>query len=124
MGLKSFGQTIQLTDYKGSLLAIRYLGDDITVDTQFGSQVAARAEVISFDGTGDNLTVRQLGTTLVFQRAIANEIRGSSDWSVGIFEAVPHEVEGVPDATMYTLSTPDEDIEVLAKAMFAAGISR
>ena len=123
MGLKNFGASIQLTDYKGSLLAIKYLGSDVTVQTKFGEQVAARAEVITFDPVKDGgLAVRRLGTTLVFQRAIANEIRGSSDWSVGVFESAPIDKPGVPDATMYTLTEPDEDIEVLAAAMKAAGI--
>jgi len=122
MGLKNFGSSIQLNDYKGSLLAIRYLGDDVNVDTAFGNVNAARAEVVTFDAKDDGLQVRRLGSTLVFQKAIANEIRGSSDWSVGVFEEVPHDMPGVPDATMYTLSEPDEDIAVLAAAMQAAGI--
>ena len=120
MGLKNFGSSIQLNDYKGSLLAIRYLGDDVNVDTAFGNVNAARAEVVTFDAKDDGLQVRRLGSTLVFQKAIANEIRGSSDWSVGVFEEVPHDMPGVPDATMYTLSEPDEDIAVLAAAMQAA----
>ena len=122
MGLKNFGASIQLTDFKGSLLAIKYLGTDVTVQTRFGEQVAARAEVIEFDTSGDDVTASRLGTTLVFQRAIANEIRGSGDWSVGIFESAPIEKAGVPDATMYTLTEPDQDIQVLAAAMRAAGV--
>lgn len=123
MGLKNFGATIQLTDFKGSLLAIRYLGEDITVQTKFGEQVAARAEVIEFlTDDDDNVRANRLGTTLVFQRAIANEIRGSNDWSVGVFESAPIEKTGVPDATMYTLTEPEQEIQVLAAAMKAAGV--
>ena len=123
-GLKTFGQSIQLNDFKGKLLAIRYLGEDVDVDTTaYGIVTAARAEVIVFDDQPEGgLSARRLGSTLVFQRAIQNEIRGSDDWSVGIFEKVPHPTLDVPDATMYTLSDPEQDIDTIAAAMTAAGV--
>ena len=124
MSLQVFGASINLNDYKGALIAIRYLGSDVNVETKdYGTAVAARAEVVMFDAGPEGSTVaRRLGSTLVFQKAIANEIRGSGNWAVGVFEEIPHEIPGVEDATMYTLTEPDEDIAVLAAAMKKVGI--
>jgi hypothetical protein len=123
MGLRAFGETIQLNELKGDLIALKYLGADVNVETTYGLATAARASVVKFETVDGKLTARQLGSTLVFQRAIQNEIRGSSDWSVGVFEQLPRPTEEVPDATMYQLTTPEESIEDIGAAMEAAGIS-
>jgi hypothetical protein len=122
MGLRTFGSSIRLNDYKDELLALRYLGDDVDVQTEYGIITTARAEVIQFTKVNDVLTAIRLGNTLVFQKAIQNEIRGSADWSVGTFEEIPHPTDTAPDGTMYQLTKPDEDVEALGAAMVAAGI--
>ncbi len=123
MGLRTFGSTIRLNDFKGALLALRYLGDDVDVQTEYGVITTARAEVVLFETKDDVLTAARLGSTLVFQKAIQNEIRGSADWSVGTFEEVPHPTAEAPDGTMYQLSDPDETVEALGAAMTKAGIA-
>lgn len=123
MGLRTFGSSIQLNDYKDELLALRYLGDDVDVNTEFGLVTTARAEVVHLVDQEGTLIATHLGSTLVFQRAIQNEIRGSSDWSVGVFEQIPHPTEAAPDGTMYQLSTPKQTIEQIGAAMTAAGIN-
>ena len=123
MGLRTFGSTIKLNDFKGELLALRYLGDDVDVNTDYGVITTARAEVVIFRTVDDVLTAERLGSTLVFQKAIQNEIRGSADWSVGTFEEVPHPTDEAPDGTMYQLSDPEEDIAALGAAMTKAGIA-
>ena len=123
MGLRTFGSTIRLNDFKGELLALRYLGDDVDVNTDYGVITTARAEVVIFRTVDDVLTAERLGSTLVFQKAIQNEIRGSADWSVGTFEEVPHPTDEAPDGTMYQLSDPEEDIAALGAAMTKAGIA-
>lgn len=123
MGLRTAGSTVQLNDLKGELIALKYLGQDITVDTQFGRNTAARADVVKFEELNGELTARRMGATLVFQQAIQNEIRGSSDWSVGIFEEVDRPLADAPDATMYQLTEPDLTVDAIANAMRAANIS-
>ena len=123
MGLRPAGESVRLNELKGKLIALRYLGEDVNVDTEYGMQTAARAEVVVFDQTDDGVTARKLGQGLVFQRAIQNEIRGSTDWSVGVFEQIARPTDGAPDATMYQLGGFEEDIEVLAAAMETAGIT-
>ena len=122
MGLRTFGQTIQLNDYKGELIALRYLGDDVDVNTDWGLVTTARAEVIQFSMNDGTLEAFKLGRTLVFQKAIQNEIRGSDDWSVGVFEEVPHPTPNAPEGTMYQLTPPHMSIEQIGAAMVAAGI--
>jgi len=123
MGLRTFGSSIKLNDFKDELLALRYLGEDVNVQTEFGLITTARAEVIHFTTTDGALTAEHLGNTLVFQRAIQNEIRGSRDWSVGTFEQVAHATEAAPDGTMYQLTEPEESMEQIGAAMAAAGIT-
>jgi hypothetical protein len=123
MGIRTFGSTVRLNELEGSLLAIKYLGTDVDVDTQFGRQTAARADVVEFTRTDDGLTARLLGSTLVFQRAIQNEIRGSSDWSVGVFEQVNRPTADVPDATMYQLTADDVDVDEIVASMEEANIA-
>ena len=123
MGLRTFGSPVRLNDFKDELLALRYLGEDVDVQTEFGLISTARAEVVHFSKKDDVLIAERLGNTLVFQRAIQNEIRGSTDWSVGTFEKVPHATETAPDGTMYQLTKPDESMEQIGAAMAAAGIA-
>ena len=123
MGLRTFGSSIRLNDFKDELLALRYLGEDVDVNTDYGVITTARAEVVQFTRVDDTLTAVRLGNTLVFQKAIQNEIRGSSDWSVGTFEEVPHPTEAAPDGTMYQLSDPEETVEELGAAMKRAHIA-
>ncbi len=122
MGLRTFGQSVQLNDYKNELIALRYLGDDVDVNTDWGIVTTARAEVVQFSENDGVLKAFRLGNTLVFQKAIQNEIRGSGDWSVGIFEEVPHPTDAAPDGTMYQLTKPDASIEDIGAAMVAAGV--
>ena len=122
MGLRTFGSSIRLNDFKDELLALRYLGEDVDVQTEFGLISTARAEVIHFSTKDGTLIAERLGNTLVFQRAIQNEIRGSKDWSVGTFEEVAHVTESAPDGTMYQLTEPNESMEQIGAAMAAAGI--
>ncbi len=120
--LRTFGSSITLTDYKGEHLALMYLGADVDVDTRFGKQTAARASVVHFQEVDDVVVAKRLGSTLVFQRAIANALRESADWQVGILEELPRPTESAPDATMYTLSDPLIDISDLGEAMDKANI--
>jgi len=122
MGLRTFGQSIQLNDYKDELIALRYLGEDVDVNTEWGVMTTARAEVVQFSDNDGTLECLKLGRTLVFQKAIQNEIRGSDDWSVGVFEEVPHPTPNAPDGTMYQLTEPAFAIEQIAAAMVAAGV--
>ena len=122
MGLRTFGSSIRLNDFKDELLALRYLGEDVDVQTEFGLISTARAEVVHFSTKDGTLSAERLGNTLVFQRAIQNEIRGSKDWSVGTFEEVPHATDAAPDGTMYQLTEPEESMEQIGAAMAAAGI--
>lgn len=122
MGLRKMGESIKLNDFKDQLLALKYLREDVDVNTDYGLVSAARADVVLFETNNGTLTARPLGSTLVFQRAIQNEIRGSADWSVGVFEQVAHPTDAAPDGTMYQLTEPEEAIEQIAAAMVAAGI--
>ena len=123
MGIRKSGQTVYLNELKGELLALRYLGRDTTVTGEFGPQDAAVASVVHFTRGESGLSARLLGETLVFQRAVQSEIRGSSDWSVGVFEEVNRPLPNVPNATMYQLTEPDEEIEVIIEAMEQANIT-
>jgi hypothetical protein len=122
-GLRTFGQSVKLNELEGELLALKYAGEAENVTTKFGTDNVARAQVVQFTEKDGKIEARGLGETLVFQRAIANDIRGSSEWAVGVFEKVERPTAKVPDATMYQLSDPTIDLNILAGAMAQANIA-
>lgn len=130
MGLRTFGSNVRMDTLKGEFIALRYLGErEVTSTPAWNNgkeltQSVARAEVVQFDQPkGKALVARKLGETLVFQRAIANDIRGSSDWAYGVFEEVERPTEEVPDRTMYELTEPDVSVEDIVSAFTTAGIA-
>jgi len=122
-GLRTFGQSVRLNELEGELLALKYAGEAENVTTRFGTDNVARAQVVQFIELDGTIKAVGLGETLVFQRAIANDIRGSSEWAVGVFEKVERPTDEAPDATMYQLSDPIIDLNILAGAMAQANIA-
>ena len=129
MGLRTMGTTVRLPDLKGKLLGLRYIDEqEITSSPEWNggneiTQNVPRAEVVQVDQTKDGLKARLLGRTLVFQQAIANDLRGSSDWAFGLFDEFERPTESAPDATMYELAVPkDVNLDEVAAAFEAAGI--
>jgi hypothetical protein len=130
MGLRQSGTSVVLNTMKGSLLALRYLDDQSITSTppwNGGNEITQnvpRAEVVEVIKNKDgSYTARLVGRTLVFQRAIANDIRGSSDWAFGLFDEFDRPTPEAPDATMYELAVADDvDLDKVEEAFAAAGI--
>lgn len=133
MGLRTFGSSIRLDSLKGSLIALRYAGDrEVTSTPSWNNgkeltQNVARARVVEFvvGGTAKNPTVKAIDhkETLVYQRAIANDIKGSTDWAYGVLVQNPRPTPTAPDATMFELEepvnvTPEQLIAAMAEIGF------
>lgn len=132
MSLRPAGVLVKLTDFKGELIALRY-DQDITSshspewnDGKETEYTVPRADVVQITRPkkkGEPLVAKNVGRTLVFAQAIANDIRGSKQWAVGELDQVERPILSDPDATMYQLSMPtDVSIEQLEAAFEAAGI--
>lgn len=128
-GFRTFGTSVQLKELKGELIALRYKGErqieskpewsDTTI-----TQSVARADVVHISVAKDKSLKAELkGETLVFQKAIANDIRGTSEWAYGLFEQVERPTPTAPDATMFVLSDTGLDPNALGAAFEAAGIA-
>ena len=116
MGIKAAGSNVRLNDFAEKLIGLKYLGEDVTVPTSYGTRVAARAQVVDLEAK------RNHGETLVFQQAIANEVRASgSDWTVGVLREQAH--EKYADGTMFVLDSEGIDLEAAAAAFEEAGVS-
>lgn len=133
MGLRTFGSSIRLDSLKGELIALRYTGErEVTSTPSWNNgkeltQQVARANVIEFvpEGTGKKKSLRAVnhGETLVYQKAIANDIRGSSEWAYGVLVQNARPTETAPDATMFELELPtDFSADDIVTAMEAANI--
>lgn len=123
MGFRTVGENVYITDLKGETIALRYDADVENVKTDFGTVTVPRADVVKLVESKDGLKAEFLGQGLIFQRAIANQIRGSRDWAVGVLEQADRPREDAPDATMYQLSRPDLSLTDVAKAFDLAGIA-
>lgn len=115
MGIRAAGTSVRLTNFVGRLIGLRYLGKDQVVDTTFGTATAARAELFDVEAG------KHMGRTLIFQQAIAEEVRSQgSDWTVGVLR-----VEDNPkyaDGTMYILDSEGIDLDAAIAAFEKAGI--
>ena len=130
MGLRTSGTTVRLTDLKGELIALKYIDEqEVTSRPEWNggkeiTQDVARAEVVHVkQGKNGALTAQLVGRTLVFQQAVANDIRGSRDWAFGLFDEFDRPTAGAPDATMYELAVPENiNLDDVAAAFEAASI--
>lgn len=85
MAVYGSGTGVDITTLADKLLALRYLGSDVTIDTKHGVRTAARAQVVDLERK------RNRGQTLIFQEAVAQEVRQhGADWVVGVFAKGPH----------------------------------
>lgn len=131
MSLRTMGTTVRLNELKGELLALRYLDEqEITSTPEWNggneiTQNVPRAEVVQVSQAKDgSLSAKLLGRTLVFQQAIANDLRGSRDWAFGLFDEFERPTQAAPDATMYELAVPENvNLDDVAAAFEAAGIA-
>lgn len=115
MGIRAAGNQVRLDTLVGKLVGMRYLGSDQIVETEYGTRSPARAQVVDLE-LGKNK-----GNTLVFQEAIANEIRSQgSDWTVGVLKHEDHPTK--PDYTMFVLDSEGVDLEAAEAAFTKAGI--
>ena len=129
MSLRTMGSTVRLTDYKGELIALRYVDEqEITMEPDWAegpiTRNIVRAEVVHVFEKDGVLTAKRLGRSLVFQEAIANDLRGTSDWAFGRFDEFERPTEAAPDATMYELAIPEDvNVDDVETAFEKAGIA-
>lgn len=115
MGIRAAGTQVRLDTLVGKLIGLRYQGSDTQVTTDYGTRTAARAQVVDLD------VKRNKGVTLIFQEAIANEVRSQgSDWVVGTLRHEEHPTK--PEFTMYVLDSENLDLEEIEAAFAEAGI--
>lgn len=130
MGLRTMGTTVRLTDYKDELVGLRFVDEQVITSTPDWAngveqtQEVPRAEVVLVKTLKDGSVKAELvGRSLIFQRAIAEDIRGSRDWAVGVLRENERPTPAAPDATMYELEEPNIGLEAIADAFEAARIS-
>jgi len=124
MGLRIATPNVYLSEFKDEIIAIRYNDMVHNVVTDFGTVDVPRADIVLLTVNDDGeLRADFKGQGLVFQKAIANTLSGSTDWVIGLLEQVDRPTAGVEDATMYQFSTPSLSSESIVKAFENAGIS-
>jgi hypothetical protein len=130
MGLRTMGTTVRLTDYKDELVGLRFVDTQTITSTPAwadGAEVTQevpRADVVLIKTLkGGEVKAELVGRSLIFQRAIAEDIRGNRDWAVGVLRENDRPTPAAPDATMYELEEPNIGLEAIGDAFEAAHIS-
>lgn len=131
MSLRTMGTNVRLNEYKDELIALRFRDlVEFTSTPEWANgeertQEVPRADVVHVTKNKDgSLEAKLLGRSLVFQRAIADDIRGDTkNWAFGLFTEVERPTASAPDATMYELQEPsDVNVDAVADAFEQAGI--
>jgi hypothetical protein len=119
MAVFGAGGTLDFTTLVDKPVALRYLGSDATFNSEWGVRTAARAQVIDLERK------RNKGQTLIFQAAIAQEVRNhGDDWVVGTLrhEKHPNPKKAKDGFTMYVLDTEGIDLDEVSQILADLGI--
>jgi hypothetical protein len=124
------GTTVRLSEYKDELIGLRFESEQSITSTPAWNdgepitQSVPRADVVLIKRLKDKTVKAELvGRSLIFQKAIANDLRGNRDWAVGVLAENPKPTDAAPDATMFELEEPTIGLEEIGAAFEAAGIA-
>jgi hypothetical protein len=124
------GTTVRLSEYKDELVGLRFESEQSITSTPAWNdgepitQSVPRADVVLIKRLKDKTVKAELvGRSLIFQKAIANDLRGNRDWAVGVLKENPKPTDAAPDATMFELEEPTIGLEEIGAAFEAAGIA-